>query len=266
MPPANYSSKLLLDEYPLIVLPTLACTLGLGDAIFIQQIHYWLHIHKRQDNPRHYHAGRWWCYNSIAQWHEQLPFLSPRTLARIIRRNQQRGVLITANYNLYHRDQTLWYTLDYQTIDDLVERYERKRAQKWAQRPCQVGMMEQAKLACCTMPSWHDGACQDGMMLPETTTETSTETSQIWRLVLGELGLIVGHSALPQLERMHLSTLDPDEGAATITCRQAPDPNLATLIARTLADVTGQALTIEYQARPEHDEHRYPKGHRETTQ
>lgn len=35
-------SKLLIEEPPLQVLPSLAVTIGLNEAIIIQQIHYWL--------------------------------------------------------------------------------------------------------------------------------------------------------------------------------------------------------------------------------
>ena len=34
------SSKLLIDEYPLLVLPTLANIIGLNEAIFLQQANY----------------------------------------------------------------------------------------------------------------------------------------------------------------------------------------------------------------------------------
>ena len=36
------TSKLLVDEPPLIVLPSLAVAIGLAEAILLQQIHYWL--------------------------------------------------------------------------------------------------------------------------------------------------------------------------------------------------------------------------------
>jgi len=36
------SSSLLIAVPPLIVLPTLATLVGLNEAIFLQQLHYWL--------------------------------------------------------------------------------------------------------------------------------------------------------------------------------------------------------------------------------
>lgn len=35
-------SKLLIDDYPIQVLPKLAKEIGLNEAIFLQQVHYWL--------------------------------------------------------------------------------------------------------------------------------------------------------------------------------------------------------------------------------
>ena len=35
-------SNLLIHEEPLLVLPGLASRIGLNEAIFLQQIHYWL--------------------------------------------------------------------------------------------------------------------------------------------------------------------------------------------------------------------------------
>ncbi len=36
-------AKLLLNEQPLVVLPELACKIGLNEAIILQQLNYWLH-------------------------------------------------------------------------------------------------------------------------------------------------------------------------------------------------------------------------------
>lgn len=33
---------LLLNEYPLLLSPTLACKIGVNEALILQQLHYWL--------------------------------------------------------------------------------------------------------------------------------------------------------------------------------------------------------------------------------
>ena len=37
-------NNLLIDDYPILVLPKLATEIGLNEAIVLQQIHYWLKI------------------------------------------------------------------------------------------------------------------------------------------------------------------------------------------------------------------------------
>jgi hypothetical protein len=66
-------SHLLLNEYPLIVLPELAVKIGLNESIVLQQIHYWLIQHEKQEID--FHDGRYWVYNSYPEWNKQFPFL-----------------------------------------------------------------------------------------------------------------------------------------------------------------------------------------------
>jgi hypothetical protein len=70
-------SKLLINEYPLMVLPSLAVRIGLNEAIFIQQLHYWLEKAGTEKQ------GRKWVYNTYQDWEKQFPFWSNATLRRI---------------------------------------------------------------------------------------------------------------------------------------------------------------------------------------
>jgi len=54
--------KLLINENPLQVLPGLAKMIGLNEAIFLQQLHYWL------DKSAHNLDERRWIYNTAAGW------------------------------------------------------------------------------------------------------------------------------------------------------------------------------------------------------
>ena len=55
-------TKLLLDEYPLLVLPKLAEKIGLNESIVLQQIHYWNVQNERIKN--NFKDGHYWTYNS----------------------------------------------------------------------------------------------------------------------------------------------------------------------------------------------------------
>ncbi|MBM7577695.1 DnaD domain-containing protein [Jeotgalibacillus terrae] len=108
-------SKLLIYEAPLQVLPTLAVKLGLNEAIFTQQLHYWL---QHSNNER---DGHKWVYKKIDQWHKEFPFWSASTVKRVIKNLENKGVLITADhYNKIKIDKTKWYRIDYQKLNDLT--------------------------------------------------------------------------------------------------------------------------------------------------
>lgn len=106
-------SKLLINEEPLQVLPSLAAKIGLNEAIVLQQIHYWLR------RSKHIFDGKVWIYNTFKGWHEQFPWWSERTIKRVIDNLRQDGLIeTTSQYNQKKMDQTLWYTIHYDKIDD----------------------------------------------------------------------------------------------------------------------------------------------------
>jgi hypothetical protein len=114
MPNTAYGSKLLIAEPPLQVLPSLACALGLNEALLLQQVHYWL----AQPSAK-IRDGRPWLYNSYADWQHQFPFWSISTIRRTIETLEQRGLLRSGNYNSSPMDRTKWYTIDYAVLDAL---------------------------------------------------------------------------------------------------------------------------------------------------
>jgi DnaD/phage-associated family protein len=109
-------SKLLINEPPLMVLPTLAKKIGLNQAVILQQIHYWLSASK------HERDGYKWLYNSYNQWAEQFPWLSPRAVQKHILALEKMGYLISDNFNIRKVDQTKWYRIDYTKLVDQCEK------------------------------------------------------------------------------------------------------------------------------------------------
>ncbi|MBU8787999.1 hypothetical protein MHB78_00995 [Bacillus sp. FSL K6-0138] len=142
---------LLLDEYPLIVIPSLAKEIGLNEAIVLQQVHYWLKSSgKKRD-------GRKWIYNTYDEWLEQFPFWSKNTLRRTVARLEESGLLITGNFNKMKADKTKWYSIDY----DRLPKMGRGTAQN-EQSDC---------------PKWAHGTAQNGQSNTRDYTETTTETN-----------------------------------------------------------------------------------------
>lgn len=107
-------SSLLIKEPPLQVLPTLATKIGLNEAIFLQQLHYWLKI---SGKPR---DGKLWVYNTYEGWQKQFPFWSLPTVRRIVKSLRDQSVMDTTDrYNTSNINRTLWYTICYDKVDEL---------------------------------------------------------------------------------------------------------------------------------------------------
>ncbi|MCE4957689.1 DnaD domain-containing protein [Macrococcoides caseolyticum] len=106
-------SKLLMDEHPIQVMPTLATHIGLNEAIILQQMHYWL------SKSTHNYDNRFWIYNTIKGWSKQFPFWSESTIKRAINNLIKKGLIVVGNYNKAKFDKTLWYSIDYEKLDEL---------------------------------------------------------------------------------------------------------------------------------------------------
>ena len=112
----------LLDEYPLLVFPSLAKKIGLNESIVIQQIHYWIEQNKRSNRQTHFFGGRWWSYNSYPQWQENFPFWSYNTIKRTIGNLEKLGVLLSTQHSANKLDRTKWYSIDYEKFKDVCSK------------------------------------------------------------------------------------------------------------------------------------------------
>ena len=108
-------SKLLINEPPLQVLPSLAVLIGLNEAIALQQLHYWL----SPDRKPKVIDGMPWVYNSASSWHKQFPFWSMPTIWRIFDNLEENGLIKSGNFNRSRFDRTKWYTINYSALEDL---------------------------------------------------------------------------------------------------------------------------------------------------
>lgn len=107
------SSRLLIDEHPLQVIPSLAAAIGLNESIFVQQLHYWLRSMSGKEID-----GQRWIHNTVDEWHQQFPFWSRNTVQRVIRCTEEAGyVMATADHNRRGGDRTKWYTINYRALE-----------------------------------------------------------------------------------------------------------------------------------------------------
>jgi hypothetical protein len=120
-------SKHLLNKKPIVVDTDLATCFGVNEAIVIQQVHYWLEVNK--EAGKNYINDRHWTYNTIADWQSlNFPFWSYDTVKRIFSKLESEGILLADNFNEMKRDRTKWYSIDYEKLDELMEKHDNQKA------------------------------------------------------------------------------------------------------------------------------------------
>lgn len=82
---------------------------GTNVSILLGNINYW--IQKNKANSKHFHDGRYWTYNTVAAFHDLMPFMSANVINTALKRAEEEGLLVTGNYNKLPFDRTKWYAL-----------------------------------------------------------------------------------------------------------------------------------------------------------
>jgi hypothetical protein len=175
-PKTLYTSKLLLHEEPLQVLPALAVALGLNEAIILQQLHYWL---RKKSHPR---DGLEWHYNTYVDWQKQFPFWSISTIKRAMTTLEKQGVVIAANYNSKPIDKTKWYAIDYKKLNDLCGDSTAQNEPSTCQNEPSTAQNEPSTCqnepsTCQNEPSTAQNDTLDGSFCYDQSPETTSETT-----------------------------------------------------------------------------------------
>ena len=161
--------SLLIDDYPLIVLPALAEEIGLNEAIFLQQLNYWSQPKLNQGIVDE--QGRRWIYNSVEAWRAQFRFFTERTLRRTISNLENLGLILsTLRYKRNPMDRTKSYAICQENVAALeCSRNEKQAATPKRSKPLfNVAPMpdglteEEAKGQSveCMQPNWPDAENQ----------------------------------------------------------------------------------------------------------
>lgn len=164
--------SLLMPSRPIVINPDLAYSIGLNEAIALQQVNYWL----QETNSGLERGGVRWIYNTTEQWLEQFPFWSESTLKRTFTRLKSLGVLKVEQLNKSQRDMTNYYTINYESelLDEV--KVTKSKKSKCAVPSGQNDTMEEvnvkrsirSKRTAVIRSNWHDD-------LTENTTESTTE-------------------------------------------------------------------------------------------
>ena len=113
----NTMRLLAKDGICLVTHPDIALTLGKSEAIFLQQLHYWL---TAKTNIGTILDGQRWIYNSYKSWVDNLQIYSESTIRRAVCKLEGLGIVVTKNLNRKKSDHTKWYTINYDALKDLI--------------------------------------------------------------------------------------------------------------------------------------------------
>lgn len=119
----NFKELFIDKSKTLIVNTDLALVLGdLNEAIVLNQLNYWLEINKKAE--KNLVDGKYWVYNSYSDWRiNNFPYWSEKTIQRAFTRLENKGVVLSANYNKLAIDKTKWYTIDTEKLQELVDEF-----------------------------------------------------------------------------------------------------------------------------------------------
>jgi uncharacterized phage protein (TIGR02220 family) len=164
--------SLLMPSRPIVINPDLAYSIGLNEAIALQQVNYWL----KETTSGLERDGVRWIYNTNEQWLEQFPFWSESTLKRTFTRLKNLGVLKVEQLNKSQRDMTNYYTINYESelLDEV--KVTKSKSSNCTLPSGQNEPMEQVKVKSCIgskRTALIRSNCTD--VLTENTTENTTD-------------------------------------------------------------------------------------------
>lgn len=119
----TYQELFIDNKDVLIIHKSLANILGdLNEAVVLNQLNYWIERYKETNH--NFKDGKYWVYNSYKQWAiDNFPFWSETTVKRTFTRLENKGIVISANYNKMSIDKTKWYSIDYKKLQEFIDNH-----------------------------------------------------------------------------------------------------------------------------------------------
>ena len=150
-------SKLLIEEPPFQVLPTLARLTSLNEAVALQQLHFEM---DRSPHLKHGDDGvlRRWVGYTQAQWKEVFKHIwSKKTIQRIFEALVSQQLTLLEQFGKHRGDMTNWYSVDYDALERLVAKTHKDNLSSCpadaAAKPGQPGLFDPTqkdKLSSCS--------------------------------------------------------------------------------------------------------------------
>jgi hypothetical protein len=103
----------LLDGDVILLYPELAVRAGINEAMILQKLHFLVQITRTAKVLDHFIDGKWWVYNTYAEWQEQyFPWLVVGTVKRLFLALEKDGIILS--YTPPENHQKKFYTLNYE--------------------------------------------------------------------------------------------------------------------------------------------------------
>jgi hypothetical protein len=112
------NTKALTTDSVLIIQPCISRALGKSTAIFLQQVHYWLHANDGVGRVIH---GTKWIHNSLEQWQKNISILSVSTIKRSIQKLRSLNILMVDHFGYKKSDRTNWYSINYKQLLKFIQ-------------------------------------------------------------------------------------------------------------------------------------------------
>jgi len=104
--------NMLIDGRTIVYQAVLAQTVGLVEAVILQQTHYWL------GRATHEHDGTLWVFKTYAEWATEVG-CTPKQARVATERLRDQGLLIAIRNPSDGLDQTRWWRIDYEALNAL---------------------------------------------------------------------------------------------------------------------------------------------------
>src|SRR5438094_1996137 len=122
------STRMLLDERPLVLLPSLAKAVGATGSIALQQLHFHL---ANPDNGR-IHGGQQWIFKTYEDWQkDDFPFWSTDQIQRIFSALEKKGLIVSCQPE-GRNTRRKYYRINYGALEKAMSSDPRARAQDHA--------------------------------------------------------------------------------------------------------------------------------------
>lgn len=110
-------THLLLNEKPMMVLPSLAKAYGNANkAIAVQHVHWVVTIKEEYEDDRTFYDGHLWCKLSLKQWQQKLCWMSMSGIRKMLTQLEETETVISCKPFSATGDHTKWYRIDHEKL------------------------------------------------------------------------------------------------------------------------------------------------------